>query len=182
MAEQILHSSQPAKAPAKRARSRDRADDPRLAAEPNPFEVDDEEILPRVPDTRDWHYFWMRVQKGDKGDGGNIIRKMRSKWQYEYVRPSQMPDFAPNAAKHEKIDGEVIQFNDLVLVRCPMLRYRQFIQAHENRMGAMRGQSTREVRERLGDHFSAADSKDTETRMQDTIRGRPDDYGEEFAP
>lgn len=185
MAEHILHSSQPAAPPrAKRSRGRadDRAADPRLPDEPNPFLLDDEEYLPKVPDTRDWHYFWMRVQKGDKGDGQNIVRKMRSKWQYEYVRPSEMPDFAPNAGRHEKIDGDVIQFNDVVLVKCPRIRYVQYMQAHQSRVAAMRGQSIREARERFGDHIYSSDTRDTETRMNDTISAAPGEFGDEFAP
>lgn len=181
MAEQILRSSRPPAGP-RQKRARTREDDPRLGAEPNPFMIDDEESLPRVPDTRDWHFFWMRVQSGDKGDGKNIIRKMRSKWQYEYVRPDEMPDFRPNATKHEKIEGDVIQFNDLVLVKCPRIRYLQFMQAHESRMRSMRGQSTQRVKEEFGEHFYAPDSKDTEALMNDSFRAPAEELRDEFVP
>lgn len=184
MAETVLRSSRP---PAQGKPQRNREPDPRLGDpqsdprfatsddEANPFLLDDEEFLPKVPDTKDWHYFWMRVQKGDKPDGQNIVRKMRSKFQYELVRPRDFPEFLPNSGSHERLDGEVIQFNDVVLVRCPMIRYRQYLAAQQTLQARARGETTDDVRRKLGEHYSHADARDTVQRVSDTIDARDTD-------
>lgn len=182
----VLKSSQPPRKPP-RAKQRDEiADDPRLVSameEENPFMIEDEEFLPRVPDSRDWHYFWMRANRGDKADGQNIIRKMRSKFQYEIVKPSDLPEFMPNKATRPDIGADVIQFNDVVLVRCPQIRYQQYLEANAARARHQKGAGTQRAREKLGQHFDDRPGGyvDKERRVMESIAGGSDDR-DEFRP
>lgn len=185
--ENVLQSSKP---PPSRGRPKardDRAADPRMASrakEENPFLLDDEEYLPKVPDTKDWHYFWMRSNLGDRADGKNIIRKLRSKFQYEIVKPSDVPEFMPNAVSRQDLGGDCIQFNDVVLTRCPQIRYRQYLEAQQIRTHQNTRQTGREVRERLSERFREGQYEvdDSTKRVMEEISDRPYETEDEFRP
>lgn len=184
----VIPSAQAPRRPPGRPRTRDdRSGDPRMATaakEANPFLIEDEEYLPYVPDTKDWHYKWMRGNLGDKADGRNIIRQMRSKFQYEIVKPSDVPEFMPNAVSRKDLGGECIQFNDVVLVRCPMKRYLQYMEAVDIRTNQNQRATAQAVREKLGGKFSEQDFDvtDSEKRVMESITKAEYEPADEFAP
>lgn len=91
------------------------------------FMSEEENLLPKVPDTKDWHYKWTRVQIGGKDDGGNIVANINGKMGYEIVTG---PDMLPPGLNLDSLslrEGDhqgAYQFRDAMLMRCPMRNYK----------------------------------------------------------
>lgn len=121
---------------------------PQAAA--NPFLVDDEDILPRIPDDEEFAYKWMRGLLGGEMDGRNYIAHTTGKLAYEIVRPDQMPDLKPLALKHAHA-GPCIQINDCILVRIPKVLRDLYLNAMNTKADQLAGALKAQVEENISD-------------------------------
>lgn len=104
------------------------------------FMQEDENTIPFVPDTPEWHYKWARVRLGDKDDGSNIVANLNGRMGFEVV---DGPDMLPPGTKLQSLSiksGDYqggYQFRDTVLMRCPMRNHKLSIIAASRRTKAL---------------------------------------------
>lgn len=106
------------------------------AEEIRDFMREEENQLPYVPDTRDWHYKWTRCQLGDKADGSNLVAHLNGKMGYELVRGKEMlpPNIILVSLQLKAGDyNDCYQYRDSILMRCPMRNYKLARKAAEVR-------------------------------------------------
>lgn len=154
-------------------------DDPRLVDSRGAEREDDDDfseflsprgILPYIPDTDAWHFFYARSRIGAEPDGDNIQRKLNGPEHYSLVTLddlAQVPD-APDLRMHVKAsifpDQPWIQVGDMVLMKCPMRRYLLKQRAEQFRADEQREMPTQAARQEFGKRFSQADYEDSEVR------------------
>jgi hypothetical protein len=116
-------------------------------------DFDNYSTLPSVPDTRDWHYCWVRVSVNGAPDGKNIGKYMRGPVRYETVPASEFDDLQQFRATHAAGgNGDVIQIDDVVLMRC-----RQDLHQKQKRFYDYRASQQREaLRAETNDRFREA--------------------------
>lgn len=89
-------------------------------------EFDNFSTLPFVPDTRDWHYCWVRVSDSHGPDAKNLRKFLYGPVRYEVVPVSEMMELQEFRATHAAgANGEAIQIDDVVLMRCPQPLYQK---------------------------------------------------------
>lgn len=91
----------------------------------NEFLVEEQNILPFIPDTEEFHYHWARVRMLDKDDGSNVHDKLNGRMGYEVVTPDKLPkgfSLAPLSIKGGDYSGG-FQYRDCLLLRCPMRNF-----------------------------------------------------------
>lgn len=104
------------------------------------FMQQDENIMPYVPDTRDWHYKWARKRLGNKDDGANIANNVNGRLGYEIVTgPDMLPAKCDIKSLSIKSGDQMTgyEFSDCILMRCPMRNHKLAIIAASRRAAAL---------------------------------------------
>lgn len=99
------------------------------------FIREEENVLPHVPDTEEWHYHWGRDRIGEKDDGSNVHDKLNGRMGYEVVTEDKLPpgfSLKPLQIKAGDHMGG-FRYRDCILLRCPMINYRKWLAAAEYR-------------------------------------------------
>lgn len=154
-------------------------DDPRVVDSRGAEREDDDDfseflsprgVLPEIPDTDQWHWFYCRTRIGGEPDGANIARKLNGPEHYSLATLEDLaavPD-APDLRMHVKQsifpDQPWIQINDVVVMKCPMRRYLLKQKAEQFRADEQRNQPTDAARATFGKRFREADYEDSERR------------------
>lgn len=130
-------------------------------------EFDNHSVLPYVPDTRDWHYLWVRVSVQGAVDGKNLSKHLNGTVRYEAVPASEMPGLvhfkASNAAG---TNGDVIQVDDVVLMRCSRSLHEKQLRYYDHVAAQKSATLKAQTKERMGDSrlkVTYTDKEDTTT-------------------
>lgn len=115
----------------------------------NPFLVEEETILPHIPDDENWHYCFVRHRIGNEEDSRNVVAHLSGKLPYELVTLDMLPKefqqkFAALKVQQGQNSGHV-QVADTTLARTPQRLYQMYMQATQIRADKLAGSLREEL-------------------------------------
>lgn len=136
-------------------------------------EFENHSVLPNVPDTREWHYCWVRVSVQGAADGKNLVKHLNGTVRYEPVPASEMPGLlhfrATNAINGSGAD--IIQVDDVVLMRCSRATHEKQLRYYDHRAGLQRQALKAKTNDELKDSRIKVTYEDEEKTTVEMVGG-----------